>query len=196
MNSLDVIIHKGHTVIITSEARNYIRRARSARADIILRQNTLFRELDYCEKKWYLECKKGALGAVRAFFWPTTSGVGDRLFKEPRWQRDPAGLSRRWTFTLPDENLDNMETFVRSEINEPLVGFSGWFKGKTSYHVFHNCHHFAARVLKSAGIEVSPWWAFSDKLMAFQLDNITDQSFQVEPTNQTLQPLPVKNEDF
>lgn len=177
MNNIDVIIHKGHTVVIA-------------------RHDTFYRELDYCEKKWYLVGEKGVLGAIRALFWPTTSGVGDRLFRKPRWQRHPAQLSRRWTFTIPSENLDNMETFVRSEISEPLVGFSGWFKGKTSYHVFHNCHHFAARVLKSAGIDISPWWAFTDKLIAAQLDNITKQSFQVEPTTQTLQPLPVKSEDF
>lgn len=177
MNSLDVIIHKDHTVII-------------------LRQNALFRELDYCEKKWYLEGKKGSLGAVRALFWPTTSGVGDRLFRKPRWQRDPKELSRRWTFTVPSENLYNMETFIRSEIDEPLVGFSGWFKGKTSYHVFHNCHHFAARVLKAAGLATTPWWAFSAKLIAVQLDNLANEFPQLEPISQTLRPIPVKEEEF
>lgn len=177
MNSLDVIIHKGHTVII-------------------LRQNALFRELDYCEKKWYLEAKKGAFGAVRALFWPTTSGVGDRLFRQPRWQRDPAGLSLRWTFRVTDEDLDNMENFVKSETDEPLDGLDGWFRGKTSYYMFHNCHHFAARVLKAAGLATAPWWAFSAKLIAVQLDNLANESPQPEPTKQILQPIPVKEEEF
>lgn len=177
MNSFDIIIHKKHTVII-------------------LQQGNFFRELDYCEKQWYLEAKKGPFGAVRALLWPTTSGVGDRLYEKPRWQCDPAGLSRRWTFSISDEDLDNLEAFVRSELDEPLAGFNGWFKGKTSYHMFHNCHHFAARVLKAAGLSVTPWWVFSEKLIAVQLDSLAMESPQLEPTTQALQPIPVKEEEF
>lgn len=177
MNSLDVIIHKKHTVII-------------------LQQGNLFRELDYCEKQWYLEGKKGPLGAVRALFWPTTSGVGDRLYEKPRWQRDPVGLSRRWTFSISDENLDNLEAFIQSEQGEPLDGLDGWFRGKTSYHMFHNCYHFAARILKAAGLATVPWWAFSEKLIAAQLDNLANGSPQLKPTNQALRPIPVKEEEL
>lgn len=154
-HQIDVITHKGHTVIIEPLQRL---------------SHLLFQEWEYCEKKWYLENQKGASGVIRALLYPTTSGVGCQEFTKPRWIRQPQHLEGRWTFDISRENLDNMNIFLKSEISQPFYEFPNWFKGKTPYHLFHNCHHFAARALKAANIPISPWWAFTDKLISLQLD--------------------------
>ncbi len=158
---IDVVFRDWHTVIIEP--------APSAGTTA---SNGLLREWEFCEKAWYLEGKQGLTGVARSLFWPTASGVGCAVVPEPFWIRYPPGEVRRWTFVLSEGGLRTMNAYLEAEKGEGLAEFPGWYAGKSSYHLFYDCHHFTASALRAAGLPIRPWWAFSGWMISLQLDRV------------------------
>ncbi|HZC80657.1 MAG TPA: DUF2459 domain-containing protein, partial [Nitrospiraceae bacterium] len=44
-----------------------------------------------------------------------------------------------------------------------------FYRSKRPYHLFHQCHQYAAEALRKAGLPLSAWWAFSRTSFAMQL---------------------------
>src|SRR2546426_91212 len=63
--------------------------------------------------------------------------------------------------------LDERVTALdRKSVVEDGVKF---YPSKHPYHLFHQCHQYAAEALREAGLPVSAWWAFSRTSFAMQL---------------------------
>jgi len=56
------------------------------------------------------------------------------------------------------------------------VGQSRFFAARRSYHLFHQCHQYAAHALRAAGLPVTPASAFTRALFAAQLRALTPAS--------------------
>src|SRR5437879_13487625 len=44
-----------------------------------------------------------------------------------------------------------------------------FYPSKRPYHLFHQCHQYAAEALRAAGLPLAAWWAFSRTSFAMQL---------------------------
>lgn len=132
-----------------------------------------FEEWGYAEQAWYLEGRQGASGAVRALLWPTAGVVevtrADRIWAE-RTPQPPADV---FAFSLTEAGYDKLRAHLQATLggSEPVavVGASRFYRAKGTYHLFHQCHQYAARALREAGLPVSRLWAFGRSSFAAQL---------------------------
>lgn len=136
-------------------------------------RKTAFEEWGYAEQAWYLEGRQGVTGVMRALFWPSPGvievGLHDRIWAA----RTPQPPSDVFIFRLSESGYRQLRRHLRSTIGaaEPIVvgGGSRFYPSKQSYHLFHQCHQYAAEALREAGLPVSAWAAFSRTSLAMQL---------------------------
>jgi hypothetical protein len=139
-----------------------------------------FEEWGYAERAWYLEGRQGPTGVLRALFWPTDGvvevGRHDRVWA----MRSPQPPSDLFTFRVSDEGYRRLRSHLLSTIAspEPIVtaGETRFYPAKRSYHLFHQCHQYAARALQEAGLPVSVFWAFNRTSLARQLDRMVQEA--------------------
>ncbi|OQW32759.1 MAG: hypothetical protein A4E19_05215 [Nitrospira sp. SG-bin1] len=137
----------------------------------------LFEEWGYAERAWYVEGKTGLVGILRALFWPT-EGVVEMGYHDRVWaDRTPQPPAERFVFRLSEEGHQRLRQHLRSTLlNEvPLASFgrSAFYPARSSYHLFHTCHQYAAHALRKAGLPISPFWAFNRTSLAWQLRRAT-----------------------
>ena len=50
-----------------------------------------------------------------------------------------------------------------------MTGGSKFYPSKRPYHLFHQCHQYAALALREAGLPLSAFWSFNRASLAMQL---------------------------
>ncbi|WP_447974680.1 DUF2459 domain-containing protein [Nitrospira sp. Kam-Ns4a] len=132
-----------------------------------------YEEWGYAEQGWYLEGRQGVPGVLRALFWPSAGvvevGRHDRVWAD----RTPQPPADRFAFLLTEEGYDRLRRHLEGTIasREPLLvsGDSTFYPAVRAYHLFHQCHQYAAAALREAGLPLSPGWALTPSLLAAQL---------------------------
>ena len=132
-----------------------------------------FEEWGYAERAWYLEGRQGLTGALRALLWPTQAvvevTVSDSLWAE-RTPQPPADV---FVLRVGEGGYRRLRDHLAATIAdpEPVAVFDGsrFYRARRAYHLFHQCHHYAARALAAAGLPVAPASAFTRSAFAAEL---------------------------
>ncbi len=132
-----------------------------------------FEEWGYAEQAWYLEGRQGLSGAVRALLWPTAAvvevTVSDRLWAE-RTPQPPADV---FVLRIDEAGYRGLRDHLASTIAVPepiaVIDGSRFYRARRAYHLFHQCHQYAARALAAAGLPVTPALALTRGAFAAQL---------------------------
>ena len=132
-----------------------------------------YEEWGYAEQAWYLERRMGLGGVLRALFW-ASSGVVEVGLHEQLWsQRTPQPPADQFTFHLSENGYVRLRHYLEASkaARSPILkaGGSEFYRATDSYHVFHNCHHYAAGALRAARLPISTFWALTRGMLAAQL---------------------------
>lgn len=143
-----------------------------------------FEEWGYAERAWYLEGRQGPTGVLRALFWATEGVVEVGLHDRVWAMRSPQPPSDLFIFRVSDEGYHRLRSHLLATIasSEPIVtvGETRFYPAKRSYHLFHQCHQYAAGALQEAGLPVSVFWAFTRTSLARQLDRMVHEAADEE----------------
>ena len=142
-------------------------------ADGASRKPFVFEEWGYAERAWYLEKRQGFMGVIRALLWPTEGvvevGIHESIWAE-RAQKPPVEAFR---FQISEAGYWGLRSYLRATIasEEPvgIVGNSRFCVARSSYHLFHHCHHYTAKGLLEAGLPISMRGALTRNSFAKQL---------------------------
>ena len=140
------------------------------------REPRVYEEWGYAERAWYLEKRQGLTGVVRALLWPTEGvvevGIHESIWAE-RTQKPPVEAFR---FQISEAGYWSLRSYLRATIasEEPvgIVGNSRFCVARSSYHLFHHCHHYTAKGLREAGLPISMRGALTRNSFAKQLRRI------------------------
>ncbi|MGH7320906.1 MAG: DUF2459 domain-containing protein [Candidatus Rokuibacteriota bacterium] len=132
-----------------------------------------FEEWGYAEQAWYLEGRQGLSGAVRALLWPTAAvvevTVSDRLWAE-RTPQPPADV---FVLRIGESGYRGLRDHLALTIAVPepvaVIDGSRFYRARRAYHLFHQCHQYAARALAAAGLPLTPALALTRSTFAAQL---------------------------
>ncbi|THJ25141.1 MAG: DUF2459 domain-containing protein [Nitrospira sp. CG24E] len=146
------------------------------RTDGVQRESPAYEEWGYAERAWYLEKRQGFTGVIRALLWPTEGvvevGTHDSIWAE-RTQKPPVESFR---FQISEAGYLSLRSYLRATIasEEPvgIVGNSRFCVARSSYHLFHHCHHYTAKGLREAGLPISMRGALTRNGFAKQLRRI------------------------
>jgi hypothetical protein len=140
----------------------------------------IYEEWGYAERAWFLEKRQGFIGVLRALLWPTEGvievGVHQSIWAE-RTQKPPAEAFR---FHISKTGYLKLRSYLRATIasEEPvgIVGNSRFCVARSSYHLFHHCHHYTAKGLREAGLPISTSRALTRNGFARKLRRIMPHS--------------------
>lgn len=137
-------------------------------------RQSAYEEWGYAEQAWYVEGHTGITGAIRALLWPSAGVVEVGSYDQVWSERTPQPPSERFTFRLSEQGYHRLRHYLRATKaarREPLVTTDGsvFYSATRSYHLFHQCHHYAARALREAGLPISTFWAITRGMFATQL---------------------------
>lgn len=144
-----------------------------ARTDDVSGAPRAYEEWGYAERAWFLEKRQGFTGVLRALLWPTQGvvevGIHQSIWAE-RTQKPPVEAFR---FHITKAGYLNLRSYLRatiaSEAPVGIVGNSRFCVARSSYHLFHHCHHYTAKGLREAGLPVSMSGALTRNGFARQL---------------------------
>ena len=140
----------------------------------------VYEEWGYAERAWFLEKRQGFTGVLRALLWPTEGvvevGVNQSIWAE-RTLKPPVEAFR---FQISKTGYLKLRSYLRATIasEEPVgvVGNSRFCVARSSYHLFHHCHHYTAKGLREAGLPISMSRALTRDGFARKLRRITPLS--------------------
>jgi uncharacterized protein DUF2459 len=140
----------------------------------------VYEEWGYAERAWFLEKRQGITGVLRALLWPTEGivevGIHRSIWAE-RAQKLPVEAFR---FQISKPGYQKLRSYLRATIasEEPvgIVGNSRFCVARSSYHLFHHCHHYTAKGLREAGLPISMLRALTRNGFARQLRRIMPHS--------------------
>lgn len=140
------------------------------------RELRAYEEWGYAERAWYLEKRQGFTGVIRALLWPT-EGVVEVGIHESIWaQRTQKPPAEAFRFRISEAGYLSLRAYLRGTIasDEPvgIVGNSRFCIARSSYHLFHHCHHYTAKGLRVAGLPISMMGALTRDGFARQLRRI------------------------
>ena len=144
-----------------------------SRPAVLLDHKTPFEEWGYAEQAWYLENRQGITGAMRALFWPSPGVVEVGLHGRIWASRTPQPPSDVFVFRLSEAGYQRLRAHLRATVaaSEPVLVADGskFYPSKRPYHLFHQCHQYAALALREAGLPLSAFWSFNRAGLAMQL---------------------------
>lgn len=140
----------------------------------------VYEEWGYAERAWFLEKRQGFTGVLRALLWPTQGvvevGIHQSIWAE-RTQKPPVEAFR---FQISKAGYLKLRSYLRATIasEEPvgIVGNSRFCVARSSYHLFHHCHHYTAKGLREAGLPISMSRALTRDSFARKLRRIMPRS--------------------
>jgi uncharacterized protein DUF2459 len=151
-----------------------------------LDHKSVFEEWGYAEQAWYLEGRQGITGALRALFWPSPGVVEIGLHEQVWAARTPQPPSETFVFRLSEVGYLRLRRHLLSTIGAatPVLAVNRvkYYPSKRPYHLFHQCHQYAAEALREAGLPLSAWWAFSRGTFAMQLRRATRMADEAAAT--------------
>lgn len=119
----------------------------------------VYEEWGYAERAWYLEKRQGFTGVLRALFWPTEGVVEVGLHQSIWAERARKPPVEAFKFRISTAGYRSLRSYLRETIlsEEPvgIVGNSRFCVARSSYHMFHHCHHYTAKGLREAGLPIS-----------------------------------------
>jgi len=138
-----------------------------------------FEEWGYAEQAWYLEGRQGVGGALRALL-TLSAAVVEVTVSERLWaERTPQPPADVFTFEIGTEGHERLRAYLRETLagDEPVavLGDSRFYRARRAYHVFHQCHQYAAAALRAAGLPLWPAAALTRGLLALQLRGVERQ---------------------
>lgn len=140
---------------------------------ILSDRKTPFEEWGYAEQAWYLEGRQGLTGVMRALFWPSPGVVEVGLHGRIWAARTPQPPSDVFVFRLSETGYRQLRAHLRGTVGatQPLLVTAGskFYSSKRSYHLFHQCHQYAALALREAGLPLSAFWSFNRPSFTMQL---------------------------
>ena len=143
------------------------------RSSILSPQSRAFEEWGYAEQAWYLEGRQGVTGAMRALFWPSPGVIEVGLHSRIWAARTPQPPSDVFVIRLSETGYQRLRRHLRATVaaSEPLLatGGSKFYSSKRPYHLFHQCHQYAALALREAGLPLSAFWYFNRSGLTKQL---------------------------
>jgi hypothetical protein len=155
------------------EPRQHLRAGPDSHPAPLLDRKTAFEEWGYAEQAWYLEGRQGFSGAIRALFRPSSGVVEVGLHGRIWASRTPQPPSDVFIFRLSETGYRRLRSHLLATIggSAPLLvaGGSKFYPSKRPYHLFHQCHQYAALALREAGLPLSPFWSFNRASLAMQL---------------------------
>ena len=138
-----------------------------------LDRKSVFEEWGYAEQAWYLEGRQGITGALRALFRPNPGVVEIGLHEQVWAARTPQPPAETFVFRLSEAGYLRLRRHLLSTIGATtpvlVVDRVRFYPSKRPYHLFHQCHQYAAEALRAAGLPISAWWAFSRTSFTMQL---------------------------
>jgi len=141
-----------------------------------------------CIRDRYLEDRQGLSDILRTLFWPTDGVVEIAAYNQVWADRTPQPPSDLFIFRISQEGYQRLRRYLRSTIisSDPIetVRNSRFFRAARSYHLFHQCHHYAALALQEAGLPISTFWAFNRSTLAMQLHrakSLENEKIEAEP---------------
>jgi len=155
------------------EPRRHSGAGAASRPPPLLDRTAAFEEWGYAERAWYLEGRQGFTSAVRALFWPSPGVVEVGLHGRIWASRTPQPPSDVFVFRLSETGHQRLRRHLRATIGAtaPLLVTGGFkfYPSKRPYHLFHQCHQYAALALREAGLPLSAFWSFNRAGLALQL---------------------------
>jgi Protein of unknown function (DUF2459) len=138
-----------------------------------LDRKSVFEEWGYAERAWYLEGRQGITGALRALFRPNPGVVEIGLHEQVWAARTPQPPSETFVFRLSKAGYLRLRRHLLSTIGAAnpvlVIDRVKFYPSKRPYHLFHQCHQYAAEALRAAGLPLSTRWAFNRTSFAMQL---------------------------
>lgn len=169
-----VVSHGWHAGIVV--------RPRTALAEIDLprRVDSLARtvEVGWGDEDYYRSPDPGVGITLEAGLWPTRSAIHVVGLREAAADRFPGTEIVRFALdSLAHRRLEEAlaGSFERDRagavipLGPGLYEGSRFFAGRGRYHVFNNCNHWTARMLRAAGVPVRPRRALTEELLMRQL---------------------------
>ena len=143
------------------------------------KERPVHEEWGYAERAWYLEKRQGFTGVLRALLWPT-EGVVEVGIHESIWaERTLKPPVEAFRFHISEAGYRSLRSYLRETIasEEPVgvVGNSRFCIARSSYHMFHHCHHYTAKGLREAGLPISMRAALTRNGFAKQLRRLMPQ---------------------
>jgi len=142
-------------------------------------------EWSYAERQYYLEGNSAFSGSMRAVFWPSAGVVQVHRGGPPYSERAPQLPVQQWTFQLGDEGFQRLLEWLHASraSAEPISAQAGslWYEASSSYHGFHQCHHWTANALRAAGLPVWSFYAFTRRGLETQLDRCAEIARESSP---------------
>lgn len=150
----------------------------------------LFEEWGYQEQAWTLENRQGFTGFLRVLF-SFSPGVVEVGRHEKLWaERTTMPPSDVFFFRLSEEGYQRLRRYLQDSIasSTPVLATEDdiYYPARPAYNLFFNqCHQYAARALREAGLPVSVFWAISRAAFAEQLAQAAklQDKVGVEPRN-------------
>ena len=140
-------------------------------------EHRVYEEWGYAERAWYLEKRQGFTGVLRALLWPTEGVVEVRIHESIWAERTQKPPVEAFKIQISETGYRSLRSYLRSTIGlEELVGIVGnsrFCVARSSYHLFHQCHHYTATGLREAGLPISMWGTLTRYTFAKQLRRIT-----------------------
>jgi len=139
-----------------------------------------FEEWGYAERAWYVEGQTGLGGIFRSLFWPTEGVVEVGHYSKVWAERTPQPPAEMFVFQLEPEHYRQLRQHLESTRTTitPIarLGHSDFYPAVRSYHLFHNCHQYAACALQAAGLPLTPALAFNRTMLGWQLSSLFPSS--------------------
>jgi hypothetical protein len=150
----------------------------------LVRADGTLEERGYADKAYYLEGDDGVCGTLGALFVPGTGVIQTTRGARSWAERTPQPPARSWTFDLSEEGrarlVAHMDADVAGATPCSLRGGAVWHDAKSSYWMFHHCHHWTASALREAGLPVFASYAMFKWSLEAQLDRAA--GIAAEPT--------------
>ncbi|ARA92139.1 hypothetical protein AWN76_002430 [Rhodothermaceae bacterium RA] len=133
-----------------------------------------FVEVGWGDRAYYMDPSPGPATTLRAGLWPTASVVhlvaipGDPVafFRENEVLRLVLSAAAHTRLLKAMAASLEVDEAGRARLLGPgLYGHSRFYAGRGRYHVFNNCNHWVARMLRAAGVPLEPVMRAAD-LMA------------------------------
>lgn len=144
-----------------------------------------FEEWGYAERGWYLEDRRGISGILRVLV-TSSPGIVEIGRHDKVWaERTPQPPSERFVFHLSDEGYRRLRRHLEESLaaRTPILTRTEevYYPAARNYNLIVNqCHQYAARALREAGLPVSVFWAVSRPAFVYQLEEAVRLQEEIE----------------
>lgn len=135
-----------------------------------------YEEWGYAERAWYLEGRRGVAGILRVLF-RSTPGIVEVGRHERVWADRGPPPTERFVLRLSETGYRRLRRHLEASLasREPVRAApdTAFYPAAQDYNLlFNQCHQYAARALREAGLPLSAVWAVSRAGFVAQLEDV------------------------